>query len=105
MIPYFGPFIGSVPVILIAFLNKPVTALWIAIVIFALQQFDGIILGPKILGDSTGLKPLEVIFAIIFGGALFGIFGMFFGVPIFAVILKILRNSVNKKYAEMNNRE
>ena len=105
MIPYFGPFIGAVPVILIAFLNKPIMALWIAIIIFVLQQFDGIILGPKILGDSTGLKPLEVIFAIIIGGALFGIFGMFFGVPIFAVILKILRNAVNKKYAEMNNRE
>lgn len=105
MIPYFGPFIGAIPVVLIAFLNKPVMALWILVVIFALQQFDGIILGPKILGDSIGLKPLEVIFAIIFGGALFGIFGMFFGVPIFAVILKILINSVNKKYAEMNNRE
>ena len=105
MIPYFGPFIGAIPVILIAFLNKPITALWIAIIIFALQQFDGIILGPKILGDSTGLKPLEVIFAIIFGGALFGIFGMFFGVPIFAVILKILRNAVNKKYMEKINYE
>ena len=105
MIPYFGPFIGAVPVVLIAFLNRPITALWVAIIIFALQQFDGIILGPKILGDSTGLKPLEVIFAIIIGRALFGIFGMFFGVPIFAVILKILRNSVNKKYAEMNNCE
>lgn len=105
MIPYFGPFIGAIPVVLIAFLNKPVMALWIAIIIFALQQFDGIILGPKILGDSTGLKPLEVIFAIITGGALFGIFGMFFGVPIFAVILKILRNSVNKKYEEIKNRE
>lgn len=105
MIPYFGPFIGAIPVILIAFLNKPITAFWIAIIIFALQQFDGIILGPKILGDSTGLKPLEVIFAIIIGGALFGIFGMFFGVPIFAVILKLLRNTVNKKYMEINNHE
>ena len=67
MIPYFGPFIGALPVIFIALLYKPILAIWVSIIIFVLQQFDGIILGPKILGDSTGLKPIEVIFSIVIG--------------------------------------
>ncbi len=100
MIPYFGPFIGAIPVVFIVLLNNSVLAFWVAVIIFILQQFDGIILGPKILGNSTGLKPLEVIFAIIIGGAMFGVVGMFFGVPVFAVILKILRDLLNKKYEE-----
>lgn len=101
MIPYFGPFIGAVPVVLITLLSNPLhplKALWIIIFIFILQQFDGIILGPKILGDSIGVKPIGIIFAIIIGGALFGPLGMFFGVPIFAVILTMLRSSIDKKY-------
>ena len=98
MIPYFGPFIGAIPVVFIVLLNNPVLSIWVAIIIFILQQFDGIILGPKILGDSTGLKPIEVIFSIIIGGALFGVFGMFFGVPVFAVITRIISNIINKKY-------
>lgn len=105
MIPYFGPFIGAVPVVFIVLLNNPVLAFWVAVTIFILQQFDGIILGPKILGDSTGLNPIEVIFAIIMGGALFGVLGMFFGVPVFAVILKILRDIANKKYEEIKENE
>ena len=105
MIPYFGPFIGSIPVILIAFLNKPILAVWSAVIILVLQQFDGIILGPKILGDSTGLKPIEVIFAIIIGGALFGVLGMFFGVPVFAVILRLLKNITEEKFKAMKARE
>lgn len=103
MIPYFGPIIGGVPVVLITLIfdiANPLRALWIAIFILALQQFDGIILGPKILGDSIGLKPLSIIFSIIVGGALFGVFGMFFGAPIFAVILSLFTNYVNYKYEE-----
>ena len=105
MIPYFGPFIGAIPVVIIAFLNKPILAIWSTVIILALQQFDGIILGPKILGDSTGLKPIEVIFAIIIGGALFGILGMFFGVPVFAVILRLLKNITEEKFKAMKARE
>ena len=98
MIPYFGPFIGAVPVILLVLLNSPIKALWTLIFIVILQQFDGIILGPKILGDSIGLKPLGVIFAITVGGALAGPLGMFFGVPIFSVIVSAFSAMVEKNY-------
>lgn len=109
MIPYFGPFIGAVPVILLVLLNSPIKAVWVTIAIFILQQFDGIILGPKILGDSIGLKPIGVIFAIIVGGAVAGPLGMFFGVPIFAVIVTIIQDFVevtyNRKTVGVNERE
>ena len=88
MIPYFGPFIGAVPVAILVLFVSPVKCLWVIIFIIILQQFDGIILGPKILGDSIGVKPLAVIFAIIVGGAVAGPLGMFFGVPVFAVIIR-----------------
>ena len=88
MIPYFGPFIGAVPVVILVLFVSPIKALWVLIFIVVLQQFDGIILGPKILGDSIGVKPLAVIFAIIVGGAIAGPLGMFFGVPVFAVVIK-----------------
>lgn len=86
MIPYFGPFIGAIPGILLYLCINPVNALVFGIMILALQQFDGWILGPKILGDSTGLTPLWVIFGITVGGAYGGVFGMFLGVPIVAVV-------------------
>ncbi|HCL01937.1 MAG TPA: AI-2E family transporter [Lachnoclostridium phytofermentans] len=86
MIPYFGPFIGAVPGILLYLFMSPIQALVFAIMILALQQFDGWILGPKILGDSTGLTPLWVIFGITVGGAYGGVIGMFLGVPFVAVI-------------------
>lgn len=98
VIPYFGPFMGGIPVALIVMLGDPVQGMWTGVAIFALQQFDGIILGPKILGDSTGLKPIDVIFAIIVGGALFGVLGMFLGVPVFAVIKTMVNAVVNKRY-------
>lgn len=98
MIPYFGPFIGGIPVVLLVLLSTPSKALWIAIFILLLQQFDGIFLGPKILGNSIGVKPIGVIFAIIVGGALFGPLGMFFGVPVFAVISSMFSVYVNSTY-------
>lgn len=97
MIPYFGPFIGAIPGIFILLLIDPVKALIFAILILALQQFDGLILGPKILGDSTGLKPLWIIFAITIGGYLAGPFGMFFGVPITAVISFLSKRWIDKR--------
>lgn len=103
MIPYFGPFIGGIPVVLITLISdisNPLKSLWIAIFIFALQQFDGIILGPKILGNSIGLKPLSIIFSIIIGGALFGVLGMFFGVPVFAVIMSLFTKYIDNKYEQ-----
>ncbi len=86
MIPYFGPFIGAVPGALIMLFIKPSHCLIFLIMILALQQFDGLILGPKILGNSIGMKPLGIIFAITVGGSLAGEIGMFLGVPIVAII-------------------
>lgn len=86
MIPYFGPFIGAVPGVLIYLCTNWEQALIFAIMILVLQQFDGLILGPRLLGQSTGLSPIWVIFAITVGGAYFGVIGMFIGVPVVAVI-------------------
>ena len=86
MIPYFGPFIGAIPAILITLLIDPPLAIAVGIFILILQQFDGNFLGPKILGDSVGLSPLWIILAVVVGGALMGPLGMFIGVPIFATI-------------------
>ncbi|AKL97160.1 permease [Clostridium aceticum] len=92
MIPYFGPFIGGVPVVIITFFDSPMKAFWVTLFVLGLQQFDGLFLGPKILGDSVGLRPFWIIFAIVVGGGLSGVLGMFLGVPIFAIIrLMVLR--------------
>lgn len=90
MIPYFGPYIGGVIGGIIIIIVSPVKVIFFAILILVIQQFDGLFLGPKILGDSTGLKPLWVIFSITVGGSLFGVLGMFLGVPVVAVLSYIL---------------
>lgn len=94
MIPYFGPFIGAVPGVLIYLCTSPRDAIIFVIMIFVLQQFDGLVLGPRILGQSTGLGPLWVIFAITVGGAYFGIVGMFIGVPVVAVIAHLINKAI-----------
>ena len=86
MIPYFGPFIGAVPGVIIYLCTSPRQAIIFVIMILVLQQFDGLVLGPRLLGQSTGLNPMWVIFAITVGGAYFGVLGMFIGVPVVAVI-------------------
>lgn len=100
MIPYFGPFIGAIPCVVITLFTSPIQALWVLIFIIALQQFDGNYLGPKILGQSTGLSPLWVIFAITVGGALFGVIGMFIGVPTCASIKLLLDEAIDRRYAK-----
>lgn len=110
MIPYFGPFIGAIPSIIITMAATIVTGgiwptLWVALFILALQQFDGNILGPKILGNSTGLGPFWIIFSITIGGALAGVLGMFIGVPVFAVIYTMFSRFINRKYDEKFNSE
>ena len=84
IIPFFGPFIGAIPSAFLILLVSPLKALYFVIFILVLQQLDGNIIGPKILGDQTGLSSLWVIIAILIGGSFFGIPGMFFGVPVFA---------------------
>lgn len=100
MIPFFGPFIGAVPGILLYLCIEPIDAVIFAGIILALQQFDGWILGPMILGDSTGIRPIWVIFGITVGGAYFGFAGMFLGVPITAVIVYLVNKYVDKKLNE-----
>ena len=91
VIPFFGPFIGAVPTIMLVLIQSPIHALYLAIFILILQQVDGNIIGPKILGDSTGLSPFWVLTSILIAGGLFGFFGMLLGVPVFAVIYYIIR--------------
>jgi predicted PurR-regulated permease PerM len=100
MIPVFGPFIGAIPCSFILLIISPASAIEFIIFILILQQVDGNILGPYILGDSMGLPPIWVMFAIIIGGALWGVLGMFLGVPIFSVIYILIRELVNKRLKE-----
>ena len=94
IIPFFGPFIGAIPCGLLIFLVNPIQALYFGVFILALQQFDGNILGPKILGDSTGLASFWVLFAILLFGGLFGFAGMVLGVPVFAMIYSLISRLV-----------
>ena len=94
VIPFFGPFIGAIPSIMILLIFDPIKALEFAIFVLVLQQFDGNILGPKILGDSTGLSALWVLVAIIVGGGLFGFVGMVLGVPTFAVLYSLISDGL-----------
>lgn len=102
MIPYFGPFIGAVPGVLIYLFIDFRLAIIFAVMILILQQFDGLYLGPKILGDQTGIKPLWVIFGITVGGAYFGVMGMFLGVPAVAVLMYLVNLFLNKKLKKKN---
>lgn len=101
IIPFFGPFIGAIPCAVLILLYSPLKCLYFVIFVFALQQFDGNILGPKILGDRTGLSSFWVLFAIIVFGGLFGFVGMLIGVPLFAVIHSlvggVIHNRLSKK--------
>lgn len=96
IIPFFGPFIGAIPSALLIFLVSPLQAVYFIIFVLILQQFDGNILGPKILGDSTGLASFWVMFAILLFGGLFGFVGMVVGVPLFAVIYSLISGLVNR---------
>lgn len=100
VIPFFGPFIGAVPSALLILMVNPMQCVYFLIFILALQQFDGNILGPKILGDSTGLASFWVLFSVIVGGGLFGFVGMVVGIPIFAVIYAYFARSINRKLAK-----
>jgi len=100
VIPFFGPFIGAVPCIFIVLMVSPMKALYIAIFILILQQVDGNIIGPAILGESTGLSPFWVIFSIMLGGGLFGFFGMIIGVPAFGVVYYLIKMALDHSLAK-----
>ena len=97
VIPYFGPFIGAIPSIIIILTESPIQALIFAIFVLLLQQFDGNILGPMILGDTTGLSAFWVVFAILIFGKLRGFAGMFIGVPVFAVVYSVIKKFITLK--------
>lgn len=92
VIPYFGPFIGAIPSILLLLIIDPRTAVMFGIFILILQQLDGNIIGPKILGDSTGLSAFWVVFSITLFSAIMGPIGMLIGVPTFAIIYSLIRD-------------
>lgn len=94
IIPFFGPFIGAAPCGLLILLVSPIKAVYFIIFIFVLQQFDGNILGPKILGESTGLASFWVLFSILLFGGIFGFAGMVLGVPVFAMIYSVISRTV-----------
>ena len=102
IIPVFGPFIGAIPSLLLVVIQSPIHALYLLIFIIVLQQVDGNIIGPKILGNSTGLSAFWVMFAILIGGGLFGFFGMLLGVPVFAMIYYIISRLVNHSVKKKN---
>lgn len=95
VIPFFGPLFGAIPCALLLLVASPKQTIPFIIFVFILQQFDGNILGPKILGDSTGISAFWVIFAIFIGGGLFGFGGMLLGVPLFAVIYTLVSDFIN----------
>ncbi|WP_069999599.1 AI-2E family transporter [Cellulosilyticum sp. I15G10I2] len=102
MIPYFGPILGAIPAVLITLFEGFLPAVSVAGFIFLLQQFDGLVLGPKILGDSIGLSPFWIISGILVGGALWGPLGMFFASPLIAIILITINRWVDKTLLTKN---
>lgn len=100
MIPFFGPFIGAIPCVFILLVVSPMAAAMFTVFVFLLQQFDGNILGPKILGDSLGLSPIWVLAGILIGNGLFGIAGMLVGVPTFAVLYSLVSENISYRLEE-----
>lgn len=95
IIPFFGPIFGAIPCSLILLMTSPKQVIPFVIFIIILQQFDGNILGPKILGETTGLPAFWVLFSILLGGGLFGFAGMILGVPVFAVLYTLVGELTN----------
>ena len=106
VIPFFGPFIGAIPSAIIIFLVSPLQSFYFLILILIIQQLDGNVIGPAILGETTGLASFWVMFAIIIAGGLFGFIGMVLGVPVFAIIYyyagRFIRNRLERKEMPQN---
>ena len=94
VIPFFGPFLGAIPATLLILMESPIQALWFALFVLVLQQLDGNVIGPLILGDATGVSSFWVLFSILLFGGLWGIVGMIVAVPLFAVLYDIIRRLV-----------
>lgn len=94
IIPFFGPFIGAIPSFIIILFLSPIKALWFLVIILVIQQLDGNVIGPKILGDSIGISAFWILFAILVAGKFLGLVGMIIGVPLFAVVYSLLKEIV-----------
>ncbi|MBS6501327.1 MULTISPECIES: AI-2E family transporter [Clostridium] len=97
IIPFFGPFIGAIPSFIIILFVSPVQALWFLLIILFIQQLDGNVIGPKILGDSIGISAFWILFSILVAGKLLGIVGMIIGVPLFAIFYSIVKEFIESK--------
>lgn len=102
VIPVFGPYIGAIPSVILILLVNPLQALYFLILIVILQQMDGNVIGPAILGESTGLSAFWVLFSILLFGGMWGIVGMLVGVPLFAVIYELISDFINAKLRSRN---
>jgi len=97
LIPIAGPIIGTIPSVLILLLVSPVKALWFILFIVVLQQIEGNLIYPKVVGQSIGLPPLWLLLTIIIGGGLFGVLGMVLGVPAVTVLYRLFNRDLDKK--------
>jgi predicted PurR-regulated permease PerM len=100
IIPFFGPFFGAIPSFIIIMFVSPIKALWFLLIIFVIQQLDGNIIGPKILGDSIGISAFWILFSLLVAGKLLGLVGMIIGVPLFAIIYSILKDVIEDKLSK-----
>lgn len=97
IIPFFGPFIGAVPSFFIILFVSPVKALWFLLIVLIIQQIDGNIIGPKILGDSLGISAFWILFSLLVAGKLLGFVGLIIGVPLFVFIYSIIKDIVEHR--------
>ncbi|MCR1848216.1 AI-2E family transporter [Paeniclostridium sordellii] len=97
IIPFFGPFFGAIPAAIIILFVSPVKALWFILIIIVIQQLDGNIIGPKILGDSIGISAFWILFSLLVAGKFLGLVGMIIGVPLFAIIYSIIKEVIEDK--------
>jgi len=102
IIPFFGPFIGAIPSSIIILMVSPIKCLIFIVFILLLQQLDGNVIGPKILGSTTGINAFWVMFSIILGAGLFGFWGMLLGVPVFVVIYTAINVAVENSLKRKN---
>jgi predicted PurR-regulated permease PerM len=97
IIPFFGPFLGAIPSAIIILFVSPIKAIWFIVIVIIIQQIDGNIIGPKILGDSIGIGAFWILFSVLVAGKLFGLVGMIIGVPVFAVVYFTIKDLVEDR--------
>ncbi|MDU3724138.1 MAG: AI-2E family transporter, partial [Clostridium celatum] len=100
IIPFFGPFIGGIPAAIIILFVSPIQALWFILIIVVIQQIDGNIIGPKILGDSIGISAFWILFSLLVATKFMGFAGMVIGVPLFAIFYSIIKELIEDKLAK-----